>query len=139
MSTLMKHTAGWEGHIAVCLQGKNVASHFGAAEAVAVYTVTEGTLTDRQHLREPEMLQSLAETLHRHAVDVLVVGRIGSRALGALNRRGIRVIQGAAGPAEAAAVQLVASGLGQGRERCSGVCCRRCRSRGAKARCGDDS
>lgn len=137
MGTLMKHTTGWEGHIAVCLEGRQVAGHFGAMEALDIYTVSAGTLTDRRQVRELEA--ELPELLQRLSVDLLVVGRIGSRALGALNRRGIRVIDGVKGPADEAAVQLVVSGLGRGQKRCGGTCCSRCIHRGAKPRCGNDA
>jgi predicted Fe-Mo cluster-binding NifX family protein len=86
--------------IAIPLIGETFSSHFGGAEAFALYTVDEDHrwVSDRRVVIPPEHGHGIFPMwLRQLGASVVIAGGMGPRASGILARHGIRVVLGAQG------------------------------------------
>lgn len=86
--------------IAIPMVGDRFSSHFGGAEAFALYSVTEGdhSVRERRVLVPPEHGRGIFPVwLHQLGASVVIAGGMGPRASDILSRHGIQVVLGAQG------------------------------------------
>lgn len=104
-----------EKHVCVNLDGEQVGGGFGRARALAVATVTDGSITDWQehdvrwdvaHDEGPEGSHHgrIVRFMREHQVDTVVTGHMGPPMQNTLAKLGLRVVLEASGDARAAAV-----------------------------------
>lgn len=127
MYTVMKYAVMPDARIAICSQGKQISKHFGSCKSIEIITITDGTLTERQHLAVPRAYHLLVEDFAvKYKIDLVIVGCIGERAKNCFNRLGIPVMDGVYGFVDDVAVQFVSRGIACGKERCVNRCCGIC-------------
>ena len=88
------------GMIAIPIRDGRFCSHFGGAEAFALYTVDEGnrTVDGRQVLTPPEHGRGIFPVwLRKHGVTTVLAGGIGPRACTIFADHGIEVMLGVGG------------------------------------------
>lgn len=105
--------------IAVPMAANGFSSHFGGAEAFALYTVDEttGVVADKRLVRPPEHGRGVFPVwLRQQGAEVVLAGGMGPRAVDIFTRQGVEVVLGVAGGAPDALVRdylcgaLVATG-----------------------------
>ncbi|MCI8537297.1 MAG: P-loop NTPase [Oscillospiraceae bacterium] len=125
----LDHTAGIiEGQlkgaeellIAVTTQGGQIFQHFGHSEEFTLYTIRNGEIAEKRTLGTNGTGHSaLAVLLSEQRVNALICGGIGGGAINALGERGILVLPGAQGDADAAVTQYITTGeVGDPNARC---------------------
>ncbi len=105
--------------IAVASEGKMVTEHFGHCEGFAIFEAEDKLITGKQFVPNPGHKPGfLPVFLHEKGVEVIISGGMGEGAVDIFNEKGIEVITGASGDAEAAAISYL-----QGRLKSSGSVC----------------
>ncbi len=90
--------------IAVASEGKLVTGHFGHCENFNIYDAEYDQIVNRQSVPNPGHRPGfLPNFLHDLGVDVIISGGMGGGAIEIFNEKGIVVVTGASGDAEAAA------------------------------------
>ena len=107
--------------IAVTTENGQVFQHFGHSSQFTLYTVREGKVADKRLLDTNGTGHSaLAALLGEEKVDALICGGIGGGAINALGQRGILVLPGASGDADAAVEEYLTTGaVGDPNAKCS--------------------
>ncbi|WP_040209940.1 NifB/NifX family molybdenum-iron cluster-binding protein [Clostridium polynesiense] len=94
--------------IAVASEGKMVAQHFGHCENFNIYTIDNNEVTEVQSVANPGHKPGyLPNFLNDLGVKVIISGGIGSGAIDIFNEKGIKVVSGADGEAEAAVMKYL--------------------------------
>jgi predicted Fe-Mo cluster-binding NifX family protein len=89
--------------IAVACEGKTVAQHFGHCEGFTIFEAQGQQITDRQFIPNPGHKPGfLPVFLSEKGANVIISGGMGGGAVDLFNEKGIQVITGASGDAEAA-------------------------------------
>lgn len=89
--------------IAVACEGKNVAGHFGHCEAFTIFETQNKQILNQQRLPNPGHKPGfLPVFLADKGTTVIISGGMGGGAVDIFNEKGIEVITGASGDAEAA-------------------------------------
>ena len=105
--------------IAVASEGNIVTGHFGHCENFNIYTVENGAVVKAESIPNPGHRPGfLPVFLHELGVTVIISGGMGSGAVEIFNEKGIEVITGAVGEAEAMAKAYIKGELKSG----GGVC-----------------
>lgn len=87
--------------IAVAIEGRAVAQHFGHCEGFNIFTEQEGKVTGSKIIQNPGHKPGfLPSYLNDMGVNVIISGGMGGGAIEIFNEKGIQVITGAAGDAE---------------------------------------
>ena len=89
--------------IAVASEGKKVTGHFGHCEGFTLFDTKDNRITNKVFVSNPGHKPGfLPVFLHEKGVNVIISGGMGGGAVDIFNEKGIEVITGAAGDAEAA-------------------------------------
>jgi FKBP-type peptidyl-prolyl cis-trans isomerase 2/predicted Fe-Mo cluster-binding NifX family protein len=89
--------------IAVTYENGEVFQHFGHTEQFKVYEVQDGKIVSSRVIGSDGAGHgALASLLAEKQIDVLICGGIGGGAVAALNERGVELVSGASGSADAA-------------------------------------
>lgn len=107
--------------IAVTTQEGQIFQHFGHSAEFTLYTIRNGEIAAKRTLSTNGTGHSaLAVLLSEQKVNALICGGIGGGAINALGERGILVLPGAQGDADAAVAQYITTGeVGDPNARCS--------------------
>ena len=107
--------------IAVTTEDGQVFQHFGHSSEFTLYTIRDGAVVDKRVLPTNGTGHSaLAVLLGEEKVNALICGGIGGGAINALGERGILVLPGAMGDADAAVEQYITTGaVGDPNARCT--------------------
>lgn len=98
--------------IAVASEGKTVAQHFGHCEGFNIFTEQEGKITDSKFIPNPGHKPGfLPNYLNDLGVNTIIAGGMGGGAIEIFNEKGIQVITGAAGDAEASVKRFIEGNL----------------------------
>ena len=98
--------------IAVASEGKMVAGHFGHCEGFHIFTMTGSNVSGREFVQNPGHKPGfLPNYLNDLGVNVIISGGMGGGAIEIFNEKGIEVVTGATGDAEAAAARFASGGL----------------------------
>ncbi len=113
-----------EPHVKIAIPSRDGAidDHFGHCKAFAVFSVTDGSVTELPSIPSVEgcgCKSGIAATLAKEGITHLVAGNMGEGAVRVLGSHGIEVIRGASGSVRAAAESFAAGRLAD-----SGVLCR---------------
>jgi len=116
--------------IAVASEGKMVTEHFGHCEGFTIFEAKDKQITNKEFVPNPGHRPGfLPVFLHDKGVDVIISGGMGSGAVDIFNEKGIEVVTGASGNAEAAANSYL-----QGKLKSTGSVCHEHRHAGE---CGE--
>lgn len=89
--------------IAVAAEGKSVTEHFGHCQGFAIFETQDGRVVSSQFVPNPGHRPGfLPVFLHEKGVTVIISGGMGQGAIDIFNEKGVEVIVGASGDAEAA-------------------------------------
>ena len=89
--------------IAVASEGKMVTGHFGHCEGFAIFETENKQITNREFIPNPGHKPGfLPNFLNDKGVKVIISGGMGGGAVDIFNEKGIEVVTGASGDAEAA-------------------------------------
>ena len=89
--------------IAVAAEGKSVTEHFGHCQGFAIFETQDGRVVGSQFVPNPGHRPGfLPVFLHEKGVTVIISGGMGQGAIDIFNEKGVEVIVGASGDAEAA-------------------------------------
>ncbi len=98
--------------IAVASEGKMVTEHFGHCEAFTIFEAKDNQITSKEVVPNPGHRPGfLPVFLHEKGVNVIISGGMGGGAVDIFNEKGIEVITGASGDAEASANSYLRSEL----------------------------
>ena len=90
--------------LVVAIDGNNVSRHFGHCQAFKFFTIENKEITGSEAVPNPGHKKGfLPVFLGEHGADVVVSGGMGQGAIDIFNERGIDVITGAQGDADAVA------------------------------------
>ena len=90
--------------IAIASEGKMVTEHFGHCEGFNIFVEENRKIISREFVPNPGHRPGfLPNYLNELGVDVIISGGMGGGAIDIFNEKGIEVITGASGDAEAAA------------------------------------
>lgn len=105
--------------IAVAAEGKVVSEHFGHCAGFAIFETEGGRIVGSQFVPNPGHRPGfLPVFLHDKEVKVIISGGMGEGAIDIFNEKGVEVIVGASGDAEAAVNSYL-----QGRLKSTGSVC----------------
>lgn len=105
--------------IAVASEGNMVTEHFGHCQGFAIFEAQGKQIVNKQFVPNPGHRPGfLPVFLHEKGVNVIISGGMGGGAIDIFNEKGIEVITGASGEAEAAA-----NGYLQGQLKSTGSVC----------------
>jgi len=94
--------------IAVASIKGNVSEHFGHCELFLVFDIDGKTILRRSELANPEHKPGfLPLYLGQNGIDVVLTGGVGASAIERFGSQGMKVVSGAAGPAEAAVIAFL--------------------------------
>jgi predicted Fe-Mo cluster-binding NifX family protein len=89
--------------IAVASEGKMVTEHFGHCEGFTIFEAQDKKIINKQFIPNPGHRPGfLPVFLYEKGVNVIISGGMGGGAIDIFNQKGIEVITGASGDAEAA-------------------------------------
>jgi predicted Fe-Mo cluster-binding NifX family protein len=89
--------------IAVACEGRNVAEHFGHCEGFSIFETQGNRILTRQMIQNPGHRPGfLPVFLYEKGANVIISGGMGGGAVDLFNEKGIEVVTGASGDAEAA-------------------------------------
>lgn len=105
--------------IAVASEGKMVAEHFGHCEGFTLFDVQDQHITGKQFIPNPGHRPGfLPVFLHEKGVNIIISGGMGGGAFDICSEKGVKVVTGASGDAEAAASLYL-----QGKLKSTGAVC----------------
>lgn len=89
--------------VAVACEGKNVSEHFGHCEGFLLFESEGKKITGKSYIPFPGHRPGfLPVFLHERGANVIISGGMGGGAIDIFNEKGIEVVVGASGDAEAA-------------------------------------
>lgn len=98
--------------IAVASEGKMVTEHFGHCEGFTIFEVQDNKIIGKKFIANPGHRPGfLPNFLNDKGVNVIISGGMGGGAIEIFNEKGIEVITGASGDAEATVQNYVKGNL----------------------------
>lgn len=107
--------------IAMPVDKDQINQHFGRSREFAVIEVENGVIKDRKNVSAATLMhnhEGLAGLMRGEAVDVVITGGIGARALTALEESGLKVVTGAAGSIDDVVAKYTRGELGSSGATC---------------------